>query len=106
MKEIQEEHNEENKQLEQPLMGGKRNCSYKKRQQGGADLNDILNMTGGKRRSNKRKSSKKEKKLDDLMKRLDNMDKKDDTMSGGKKKLSLKSAVQLLRKYYSEKLRK
>jgi hypothetical protein len=74
----------------------------------------------------KRKSQKKQQGgegiLDDLMTKLDNLTTPKDTttttqdssstQSGGskkqsqKKKLDLKNAVQLLRKYYSEKFRK
>jgi hypothetical protein len=79
--------------------------------------------SSSKRSSSKRSSSKKASlkhsskkqkggEIDNMLKRLDDIstEKKEDeeTISGGskKKKLSLKSAVQLLRKYYSEKFRK
>jgi hypothetical protein len=66
------------------------------------------------KKTSSKRSSKKQKggEIDNMLKRLDDIssEKKDneETMSGGnkKKKLSLKSAVQLLRKYYSEKFSK
>jgi hypothetical protein len=95
---------------ETAVTGGKRRSS--KKQRGGE--NDEMPVTGGKRRSSKKQRGG-EQTLDNLMTKLDNLTTTNEVSTtdmpmqdGGakKKQLNLKNAVQLLRKYYSEKFRK
>jgi len=100
--------------------GGSKKRKSQKKQHGGE--NDLDTITGGRRKSQKKQQGG-EGVLDDLMTKLDNLSSNtlnassdasntNETQMGGsknksyKKKLDLKNAVQLLRKYYSEKFRK
>jgi hypothetical protein len=92
--------------------GGSQKRKSSKKQRGGE--NDEIPVTGGKRRSSKKQRGG-EQTLDNLMTKLDNLTTTNEvsttdmpTQDGGakKKQLNLKNAVQLLRKYYSEKFRK